>query len=168
MNLQDIHNDEVVFVDANILIYAGQGQSRQCRQLLQRIDGKAVRGVCTTVVVAELCHRSMLNEARAKHLISGPNPAKALSQRREIVGQLSEYAEIVRDILNSELAVEPVQPGDLMVALELQRQHGLLTNDSLHLAVAKRLGIRGIATGDTGFDNVPGVIVYKPEDIITS
>jgi len=165
MNLADIRNDEVVFVDTNILIYAGQGQSPQCRQLLQRIDGKAVRGVCTTIVAAELCHRSMLNEARSKHLIFGSNPAKALSQRRELVSQLSDYADIVRDILNSELAVEPVQTGDLMVALELQKQHGLLTNDSLSLAVARRLGLRGIATADPGFDNVPGIIVYKPEDI---
>src|SRR2546426_6460359 len=133
MNLEDIHNDDVVFVDANILIYAAQAQSRQCRQLLRRIDGKAVRGVCTTVVVAELCHRSMLNEARSKSLITGSNPARALSQRREIVIQLSEYPEIVRDVLNSELTVEPVQTADLMVGLELQKQHGLLTNDSLNL-----------------------------------
>ena len=87
MNLEDIHDDEAVLVDANILIYAGQAQSRQCRQLLQRIDGKAVRGVCTTVVVAELCHRSMLNEARAKQLISGSNPARNLSQHRNVVSQ---------------------------------------------------------------------------------
>ena len=78
---------------------------------------------------------------------------------------LSEYAEIVRDILNSELAVEPVLPGDLMVALELQKRHGLLTNDSLNLAVAKRLVLRGMATADPGFDNVPGIIIYKPNDI---
>jgi predicted nucleic acid-binding protein len=33
------------------------------------------------------------------------------------------------------------------------------------LAVAKRLGICEIATADAAFDNVPGVIIYKPEDI---
>jgi predicted nucleic acid-binding protein len=73
----------------------------------------------------------------------------------------------VRDILNSELDVEPVQPGDLTLALELQRLHGLLTNDSMHLAVAKRLGIHGIATADGSFENVPGIIVYKPTDLVT-
>lgn len=165
MNLEDIRNEEVVLVDANILIYAAQAQSRQCRQLLRRIDGKAVRGVCTTVAVAEVCHRSMLNEARSKSLITGSNPARALSQRREVVIQLSEYAELVRDILNSELTIEPVQTTDLLVALELQKQHGLLTNDSLNLAAARRLGLRGIATADKSFDNVPGLIVYRPDDI---
>ncbi len=73
----------------------------------------------------------------------------------------------MRDILNSELDVEPVQPGDLTLALELQRLHGLLTNDSMHLAVAKRLGIHGIATADGSFENVPGIIVYKPTDLVT-
>jgi predicted nucleic acid-binding protein len=167
VNFDDIPDDEAVFVDANILIYAAQEKSGQCRRLLQRIAGQTVRGVCSAIVVAELCHRSMLNEARAKQLISGSNPAKALSQRRDLISQLSEYAEIVRDILNSELAVEPLQPDDLMLALELQRQHGLLTNDSMHLAVARRLGVHGIATADSSFENVPGIIVYKPTDLVT-
>jgi len=165
MNLADIRSEAVVFIDTNILIYAGQGLSRQCRQLLDRIDGRAVRGVCSTVVVAELCHRGMINEARAKGLIAYSNPAKALSQRREVVRQLSEYGEIVRDILGGELTVEPIQATDFLVALELQKQHGLLTNDSLNLAAAKRLGIQEIATADANFDNVQGLIVYKPEDI---
>jgi predicted nucleic acid-binding protein len=48
---------------------------------------------------------------------------------------------------------------------ELQRQHGLLTNDSLNLAVAHRLGINELATADSNFDLVQGIIVYKPADI---
>jgi predicted nucleic acid-binding protein len=55
---------------------------------------------------------------------------------------------------------------DFAVALELQRQHGLLTNDSLNLAVAKRLGIKEIVTADTHFDAVQGIIIYKPDDLI--
>jgi len=168
MNLDDIRNDEVVFVDTNILLYAAQAVSLQCRRLLHRIDSKGVRGICSSVVVAELCHRSMLNEARSKGLLTGSNPARALSQRRELVMQLSTYADIVRDILNSELIVEPVRASDLMVALELQKQHGLLTNDSLNLAIAKRSGVRAMATADRGFDSVQGIIVYKPSDIIMS
>lgn len=165
MNLADIQSKTVVFIDSNILIYAGQGLSRQCRQLLDRIDGRTVRGVCSTVVVAELCHRAMINEARAKGLIAHTNPAKALSQKLDVVRHLSEYGEIVRDILWGELTVEPIQATDFQVALELQKQHGLLTNDSLNLAAAKRLGIQEIATADTNFDGVQGIIVYKPEDI---
>lgn len=167
MNLADIGRDAVVFVDTKILIYVSQGVSRQCRQLLDRIAGGAVRGVCSSVVLAELCHRSMINEARAKRLIVSSNPAKALSKKREVVRHLDEYAEMVRDILGGDLAVEAIRAEDFLVALELQKQHGMLTNDSLNLAVAKRLGIREIATADGSFDLVQGLIVYKPVDLAT-
>jgi len=40
-----------------------------------------------------------------------------------------------------------------------------LTNESLQLAVAERMGINEIATADKGFDAVQGIIVYKPADI---
>jgi hypothetical protein len=38
MNLEGIRSEAVVFIDTNILIYAGPGLSKQCRQLLDRID----------------------------------------------------------------------------------------------------------------------------------
>jgi predicted nucleic acid-binding protein len=53
------------------------------------------------------------------------------------------------------------------VALELQKQFGLMTLDSLTLAMMRRLGIHEIATADANFDHVQGVIVYKPDDLIT-
>ena len=50
----------------------------------------------------------------------------------------------------------------------LQKLHGFLTIDSINLAVARRLGITEIATADTRFDAVQGLIIYKPQDITTS
>jgi len=123
-----------------------------------------VLGWLTTVAVAEVCHRRMMDEAKSKGMASS-NPAKAPSQKANLVRQLSIYAEDVRDILDGRLLIEPVLPSDFLVALELQAQHRLLTNDALNLAVAKRLGIQEIVTADTNFDLVAGLIVYKPSDI---
>jgi predicted nucleic acid-binding protein len=78
---------------------------------------------------------------------------------------LSIYAQNTRDLLDSPIIFEPILTKDFYVALELQKQHGLLTNDSLNFAVARRLGLQALATADQSFDNVPGLIVYKPEDI---
>lgn len=168
MNLEDIRDDDLVFVDANILLYSFQAYSKQCHELIYRIDRKKVRGACSTVVVAEMCHRCMLLEARSKERLSTSNPVRALSQHPAFVMKLAEYANVVRDLLNSEITVEPVYSADLAVALELQKQHGLLTNDSTNLAVIKRLGIRGIATADASFDAIPGLTVYIPSDIVIS
>lgn len=165
MKLSDILNGALIFIDANILIYAVEQRSPQCRQLLARCEGEAVRAIANTVVLAEFSHRRMMNEAKAAGLISGSNPARSLAEKRGAIQQLSIYAGNVRDLLDSLITFEPVLPQDFAVAVELQKQHALLTNDSLNLAVAKRLGIQGIATADKSFDHVPGLIIYKPEDI---
>jgi len=164
MNLNDILNGSRVFVDANIILYALDHKSPSCRRFLSRCDGKAVDGTISTVTLAEVAHRRMVEEARSQGL-TGSNPARALGRRPELIRQLNVYAEDVRDLLAGELNVEPVRQDDFFVALELQKNHGLLTNDSLNFAVAKRLGIQGIATADANFDSVQGLIVYKPEDV---
>jgi len=51
--------------------------------------------------------------------------------------------------------------------LEVQKQHGPLTSDAFSLAVTQRLGIRGAVTVDADFDAIQGVIVYRPEDVLT-
>ena len=125
----------------------------------------AVTGVISEFVVAEFCHRRMMQEAQSSGWASS-NPARALSQHPEMVRRMSVYGDDVRGLLNGELQWNPTTAPDFAVALELQKQHGLLTNDSLLLAVARRLGIAEIATADSHFDNIQGLIVYKPEDLI--
>jgi len=43
---------------------------------------------------------------------------------------------------------------------------GLLNNGALNLAVARRLGIDEIATADTNFGHIQGLIVHKPDDLL--
>jgi len=165
MNLGDILNGSRVFVDANIIIYALARKSVQCRSFLTRCDAGSTEGWITTSVAAEVGHRRMMHEAQSRQLI-GSNPARALAQNRKLIQQLSAYADEVRNLLGGGLQVEIVRPEDFFVALELQKQHSLLTTDALNLAVARRLGINEIATADANFDLIQGVIVYKPNDLV--
>ena len=166
MNLDAIIGGSRVFVDANVVLYAIQHRSRQCRAFLARCESGAVEGAISTIVLAEIAHRRMTQEAQQRGLTGG-NPSRLLAAKPELVRQLSVYAQDVRDLLDGGLTVETVNPEDFLVALEIQEQHGLLTNDALNLAVAKRLGIHEIATADRSFDGVQGVIVYRPEDLLT-
>jgi predicted nucleic acid-binding protein len=165
MNLSDILSNSRVFVDANIVLYALQHRSRQCRSFLERCAAGSIEGYISTIVLAEIAHRRMMQEAQQRGVV-GSNPSRSLSEKPELVRQLSLYAEDVRDLLDGGLVVETVQSEDFLIALELQEQNGLLTNDALNLAVTKRLGIREIATADKIFDSVQGIIVYKPGDLI--
>jgi predicted nucleic acid-binding protein len=165
MNLDELPDGTRVFIDANLLIYGLRRTSCQCLGLLARCNASAVEGVITTVVVAEYGHRRMMEEARARGLV-GSNPARALAGHPELVRQLTTSASEVRALLGGGLSVMPVLPDDFHVALEFQRQFGLLTNDSLNLAVARRLGLTALATADQGFDAVHGFMVYRPSDLV--
>jgi predicted nucleic acid-binding protein len=164
MKLAKIPDGTRVFVDANIVLYMLARQSEQCRTFLMRCASGELEGWITTIVAAEICHRRMMLEARARGLVSS-NPAKELGRKPAAVRKLSSYAEEVRALLGGGLYVEAVQAGDFHSALEFQHAHGLLTNDSLNLAVARRLGLRDIATADMHFDGVGELGIYRPDDI---
>ena len=68
MSLDAIPAGARVLVDANILIYAKRGMSAQCRRFLERCAQRKISGVLTTIVVAEFCHRRMMQEAQSRGL----------------------------------------------------------------------------------------------------
>jgi len=164
MNLTAIPNGERVLIDANVLIYARRGTSAQCQGLLSRCVKRDVVGVVTSIAIAEFCHRRMMQEAQSRGL-SASNPAKALGQNPSLIRQLSQYAQDVEDLLAGDFAILDIAPADFATALQVQRQYGLLTNDSLNLAVMQRASITAFATADAQFDAVSGISVYKPDDL---
>jgi len=164
MNLDEVRNGATILVDANILLYARRGSSPRCRDFLTRCDQQAVSGVITTVILAEFCHRQMMIEAQATG-VAASSPVRTLGRNPAKVRQLASYASDVRNLLGGGLHVESAVPADFPVALEIQKQHGLLTNDALNLAVSRRLGISEIATADSDFDEIEGWFVYRPDDL---
>jgi predicted nucleic acid-binding protein len=164
MTLDDIPAGVRLLIDANILIYARRGMSEQCRRLVELCARKEVSGVLTSIALAEFCHRRMMQEAQSRGL-TGSNPAKVLSQGAGLVRQLAQYRQEVEDLLASGLLVLAIEEADFVEALELQRLHGLLTNDSLHLAAGLRAGVNFLVTADSQFDTVPGISVFKPGDL---
>ena len=164
MNLDEIGDGSTVFIDTNALIYARTGKSEECRRLIARCHSRAVSGVISSFVVAEFCHRRMMQEAQASGKATS-NPSRALAQRPELVKRLSVYADDVRALLGGELTLRESDEVDFAVSLKIQRQFGLLTIDSINLAVMRRAGIDGIVTADSNFDRVQGLVLYKPGDL---
>ena len=154
-----------MLVDSNIFIYAANLDSQQCVELFDRCRKGSVDGLITTVTLAECCHRWMMLEAVQKKFIAGSNPAKTLSSKPGVIKNLTDYAARVNGLIHGTLQIRSVETEDFVAALQLQRRWGLLTNDSLQLAVAERLGINEIATADSHFDAIQGLMVYKPDDL---
>lgn len=164
MTLNTIPAQEPVLLDANIVLYAVNGASEQCRMLLHRCAEGDVRGIVTTHILAEIQHRLMLAEAMENDWIAGKNPARQLAAKPDRIRRLTRYEEAMRDLLSIGLHIEPLQREDLLESISLQRLHGLMTNDALLAAVARRLRA-GIASADKGLSAVRGISVYRPGDL---
>jgi len=165
MKLTEIRTGEWVVIDTNILVYANQQKSIECIQLLRRCAVRDVNGIVPMPMVAELIHTLMIIEARENDWIDRANPARVLSERPELIRRLSHYEIQMREFLGIGLRLEPVQTVDILETMKIQREFGLLTNDALLLAIARRLNCAAVASADKAFELVKGFMIYKPFDL---
>jgi predicted nucleic acid-binding protein len=108
----------------------------------------------------------MLAEALMHGSISGPNPARKLARRPEVVKRLGLYRDKISALRNLGLGFEPCTGNDFFeTALAFQERYGLLMNDSLILATAFRLKADVLVTADTAFRGVTGIQVAMPSDL---
>jgi predicted nucleic acid-binding protein len=166
MNLDDIPSGSLCVVDTNILIYAEQRASLQAERLLRRIEAQDVSGVLPQPVWQETMHRLMIIEATMLGHIRGPNPARQLAEKPDLVKRLTLYRDKIKALVTLGLAFEPCHENDLLgKALELQERYGLLTNDSLIAAIALRIEADVLASGDARFHSIKELAIYAPSDL---
>lgn len=165
MNIGLIKHGETVIIDANIIVYAIQGESESCKKFLLRCANDELNGILPVHILAEIMHVLMLAEARDNDWIKGGNSAGQLSDKPERIRQLYRYENLIKDLLSIDLQIVPVEKVDFMTALRIQRETGLMTNDALLAAVADRLRIQAIASSDKALTRLSGKIIYQPEDV---
>jgi predicted nucleic acid-binding protein len=177
-----------VFIDANIFIYHFLGVSRQCAAFLERCSSGDLRAVTGAHTVAEVLHRLMLAEAKAK----GPPVEKRSNRRNGSRGSgragdvavggtgagidyLEANPDAVRrlmDYLAAGPAIEQIVKTVLPLTMEIIRasqwarsRDGLLVNDSLTAAMMRAEGIVDLASKDAAFLRAADLTVYRPTDI---
>ena len=163
--LPSIRGGAWVAVDTNILVYANQRTSLECVSFLERCASGEIRGVVPAPMVAELVHALMLIEARENNWIERANPARALSERPDLVRRLTRYEDRMREFFGIGMRIEPVGAADFLEAMRIQKEAGLLTNDALLLAVARRLNCEAVASADRAIARAPGFAVFAHSDL---
>ncbi len=161
----DIADGSRCVLDANVLIYAEEGHSKQATALLARCAEGAVSGILPFAALLEVCHKLMLIEARAGNRISGSNPARKLSAQPEVVKGLHAYRAKVDALLEMGIRVEEHRVADYTRCLELQSAYGLLTIDSVILATALRIRADHLVTTDSGFEGIDELSVVIVDDV---
>ena len=166
MNLDDISTGSLCVVDTNVLIYAEQGVSPQAQRFVRRCSSGEIKAVLPQTVWQELAHKLMMAEAMMRGLTSGGNPAARLAAKPDAVRSLTLYRAKVKSLLDLGFGFEPCQLDDLTErAFALQERYGLLTNDSVVLAVALRLKADALVSSDKAFRSIAELDVYYPTDL---
>jgi predicted nucleic acid-binding protein len=165
MRLDEIPEGERIFVDANILIYHFSGVSPESRAFLQRCERKQVEAFTGIHILLEVTHRLMVLEALHKGVISGGQPARRLKEQPALVKRLSDYNRSVRQIPRLGIRVRAVTLPMVRTSEAIRLEAGLMTNDSVTVALMRQMGLTAIATYDADLDSIAGLRVYQPGDI---
>lgn len=164
--LPSIPSGVSVMVDTNVMIYALFPQSRyheSCKSLLQRGARYEVQLQLTVSAAADVIHRAMILEFLAQGTVQRSGDAVTyLKDHPQVIQQLVQYKHILRDMTEARITILPLTYRDLHASKIYREHHGLLTNDSLIVAVMQRERIPHLATNDPDFERIPGIAVWRP------
>ena len=165
MRLSEATAGSTVFIDANIFVYHFLGLSEECSGLLLRCAREELTGLTCVSVYLEMLHRLMCVEAVQSGLVTPGNVVRKLQRRPHIVTELSRYHHRAEQIPKMGIEILPLAPSLVTMSHEGRAQHGLLVNDSIILAEMKEQGVRLLATNDQVFNDIPQIVVARPEDV---
>jgi predicted nucleic acid-binding protein len=165
VTFDDIPAGTAVFIDANSLVYAATGHPQYgpaCQRLLERVENKEFQGLTSAHVLSEMSHRLMTIEAALALGRPLAGMANWLRRHPAEVQRLGRHRQAIDDLAAIPLTALPITGAQVSRAADLTRQHGLLTNDALIVAVMADHGLAALASLDADFDRVPGIARYAP------
>lgn len=75
---------------------------------------------------------------------------------------LTRFRRAVDEIPAFDIQVAPITMRLVSAAAAISQQHGLLSGDALVIAVMHEHGLVNLASHDSDFDRVPGLLRYAP------
>lgn len=165
MTLTEIVAGTTVFIDANIFIYHFAGRSEDCTSFLARVEKGELQGLTGPTSILEVAYRLMMLEAIEHGISMTSNPASRLSRQPQLVRRLSKYYFSLLAIPRFGVEVLPLPQDFVIGSQEFRQSYGLLVNDSLVPMHMRQAGVSALASGDEGFDKIPGIKRFHPSDV---
>lgn len=165
MRLADIPAGATVFLDANIFVYHFAPHPvlhLPCQQLLERCTQGELVGYTSAHVLTNVAHRTMTLEAIDRFGWPTTGIARQMLRHPDDVQQLSRFRQVVDEILDFGIDVQPITAHLVSAAAAITQQVGLLSGDALVVAIMREHGLVNLASHDADFDRVPGLRRYTP------
>src|SRR5262249_14141378 len=165
MIFADLVNGDSVFLDANTLIYHFTFHARYgaaATDLVKRIERQELTGFTSTHILTEVAHRMMTIEASARFGWPFAGIANRLRRHPNEVRQLTSHRQAIDSIPNLRIQVLMVPPALISTACAMSQTTGLLSNDALLVAIMQANALDKLASEDSDFDRIQGLIRYAP------
>ena len=134
----------MIFVDANVLMYAAGGDhplQRPCREIVDGIGHRSIAAATSVEVVQEIIHRYLA------------------------IGRVPGGLALAAQTMDLFAPVLPITHALLRRVPELARRYpGLAARDLIHVATCIHEGIADILSTDRGFDAVREIRRIPPEE----
>ncbi len=157
----------IVFVDANILLYAVSGHwkfGNSSKWLLESINDGEYNGITSVLVCSEVFHRSLIAEIVERECISPESVLKCLKKDPGLVSESTKAWTAIEKIKQiNNLKIVGIDDSAFDMALRYSKKFGLLSNDALHLAIMKREGVNTMASNDRDYKGVSWLQIWRPQ-----
>ena len=165
MSLTGIPGGVQVFVDANILTYyflQSQPFVEDCDAFFERVAGRDLHAFTSADAAAGVIDRVMVSEAIVRFELEPRAAVSHLKAHPEVVQQLAHFRSIPSDLARARIHILDVTYRELHTSKQYREEHGLLTRDSIILAVMRRSKLVHLATNDRDFERVADIKVWLP------
>ena len=163
--LAELPSRTLVFVDASVMIpaIAGQGAiGHECANCLRRAARGEILAFTSATAVSETVHRVIVTEAISRFNLTPREAVDYLKKHPDRVKTLHSHLSTVDEIENFGITVLPVTYQHLQISKAYRQSYGLMTNDSLMLAVMQARRLKHLATNDRDFNRVANIRVWSP------
>jgi predicted nucleic acid-binding protein len=134
-----------------------------CRALLQRAARREITVYIAASSAADVIHRAMVSEAITRFGLESREAVSYLKAHPNAVRELQRYKDVLRDFTRFRVIILDVSYRELHGSRRYRDDYGLLTADSLLLAVMARHKLRDLVTNDADFQRVPNIRVWMPD-----
>lgn len=164
MILSQILQDDKVFIDTNIFLYAvfeHAAYGKSCRDFLKRVEKNEIMGYTSDLALNELFHKLMIAEISEMEGIDAINAIRLIKRSPELIGELKHVWEEIE--LVSEFGVKPLNTATYPEFVRLSKEYLLSAADAAHIATMLKNNITIMASNDRDFKRVQWLKLRRPE-----
>lgn len=166
MRLEDLPKGSRVFVDANVLTYAlstVEPLHSQAVSLIERSARQEIALFTAATQAANVIHRTMIVEAKSVLQVPSSKIIAYLKAHPDTVKRLTRYRQIPGELSRARVRILDVTYREIHASKQYRDDYGLLTDDSIMLAVMQRHNLVDLATNDEDFKRIPGLRLWMPD-----